>query len=243
MQASGDVLLAASCRHSTAAVFGLLPAANGGSRLCPYRLHSRVSRPLYPAIVSHAPQSRGCCGCELRRLPMTNVGRQPDGDTDTPARETGHPPRLSHDLTTPSAQTIVHIISTMAPKRTATPPPLHDLPTAKEKKYDRQLRLWGASGQQALEETHILLINNGSGVTGIEALKNLVLPGIGQFSILDPAVVTEADLGVNFFLEDESLGKFRAEETVRLLVELNPDVKGTAVKEVSRLILSETTLC
>lgn len=120
----------------------------------------------------------------------------------------------------------------MATKRTATPPPLHDLPTAKEKKYDRQLRLWGASGQEALEETHILLINNGSGVTGIEALKNLVLPGIGQFSILDPSLVTEADLGVNFFLERESLGTFRAEETVRLLQELNPDVKGTAVKEV-----------
>jgi amyloid beta precursor protein binding protein 1 len=121
----------------------------------------------------------------------------------------------------------------MASNRVATPPPLHDLPTAKEKKYDRQLRLWGASGQAALEETHILLVNNGSGVTGIEALKNLVLPGIGHFSILDPAIVTEADLGVNFFLEDESLGKFRAEETVRLLEELNPDAKGTAIKEVS----------
>lgn len=122
----------------------------------------------------------------------------------------------------------------MMTNRTVTPPPLHDLPTAKEKKYDRQLRLWGASGQAALEETHILLVNHGSGVTGIEALKNLVLPGIGQFSILDPAVVTEADLGVNFFLDDDSLGKFRAEETVRLLEELNPDVKGTAVKEVRR---------
>jgi amyloid beta precursor protein binding protein 1 len=108
----------------------------------------------------------------------------------------------------------------MASTRVATPPPLRDLPTAKEKKYDRQLRLWGASGQAALEETHILLVNNGS--------------GIGQFSILDPAIVKEADLGVNFFLEDESLGKFRAEETVRLLEELNPDAKGTAIKEVSR---------
>ena len=120
----------------------------------------------------------------------------------------------------------------MAAQHTTTPPPLHDLPTAKEKRYDRQLRLWGASGQAALEETHILLINNGSGVAGIEALKNLVLPGIGQFSILDPAVVSEPDLGVNFFLEDESLGKFRAEETVKYLMELNPDVKGHAVTEV-----------
>ncbi|KAK4544915.1 hypothetical protein LTR36_003820 [Oleoguttula mirabilis] len=111
------------------------------------------------------------------------------------------------------------------------PPPLQDIPTAKEKKYDRQLRLWGASGQIALEETHILLINNGPGVTGVETLKNLVLPGVGQFTILDSTVVSEADLGVNFFLEDASLGKFRAAETVRLLMELNPGVQGYAVTE------------
>lgn len=65
-----------------------------------------------------------------------------------------------------------------------------------------------------------------SGVVGVETLKNLVLPGIGGFSIVDPATVTEADLGVNFFLEEESLGKSRAEETCRLLRELNPDVQG-----------------
>ena len=57
-----------------------------------------------------------------------------------------------------------------------TPPPLH-VPTDKEKKYDRQLRLWAASGQTALEEAHVLLLNSGSGAVGIETLKNLVLPG------------------------------------------------------------------
>lgn len=121
----------------------------------------------------------------------------------------------------------------MATNRTSTPPPLHDLPTAKEKKYDRQLRLWGATGQQALEDTHILLINNGSGVTGVETLKNLVLPGIGHFTILDAAVVEPADLGVNFFLDDHTLGGFRAEHTARLLNELNPDVEGHFITEVS----------
>jgi amyloid beta precursor protein binding protein 1 len=62
-----------------------------------------------------------------------------------------------------------------------TPPPLQG-PSSKERKYDRQLRLWAASGQAALEDAHILLVNSGSGVVGIEALKNLVLPG--QFSNL-----------------------------------------------------------
>lgn len=48
----------------------------------------------------------------------------------------------------------------------------------KERKYDRQLRLWAASGQDALESAHILLINSGCGSVGIETLKNLVLPGL-----------------------------------------------------------------
>ncbi|KAE8377008.1 hypothetical protein BDV26DRAFT_264481 [Aspergillus bertholletiae] len=110
-------------------------------------------------------------------------------------------------------------------------------PSSKERKYDRQLRLWAASGQQALEESRVLLVNSDgpwssqsagvSGVVGVETLKNLVLPGIGGFTIVDPAIVTEADLGVNFFLEEQSLGKPRAAETCRLLQELNPDVEGS----------------
>jgi amyloid beta precursor protein binding protein 1 len=57
-----------------------------------------------------------------------------------------------------------------------TPPILHG-PSDKEKKYDRQLRLWAANGQAALEDAHILLLNSGSGTVGVETLKNLVLPG------------------------------------------------------------------
>lgn len=61
---------------------------------------------------------------------------------------------------------------------TQTPPLLGGhVPSEKEKKYDRQLRLWAASGQAALESANILLFNTGSGTVGVEALKNLVLPG------------------------------------------------------------------
>ncbi|PYH96638.1 putative ubiquitin-like activating enzyme [Aspergillus ellipticus CBS 707.79] len=120
-------------------------------------------------------------------------------------------------------------------------------PSSKERKYDRQLRLWAASGQQSLEDSRVLLVNSDgpwskqntgvSGVVGVETLKNLVLPGIGGFTIVDPAVVTEPDLGVNFFLEEESLGKSRAEETCRLLRELNPDVEGSfQTKPITELL-------
>ncbi len=116
--------------------------------------------------------------------------------------------------------------------RPLTPPPLQG-PTAKEKKYDRQLRLWAASGQQALEDAHVLLLNGGSpGVVGVETLKNLILPGIGSYTIVDGNVVAEKDLGINFFLTDHSLGKSRADETCKYLTELNPDVQGYPVQKV-----------
>lgn len=50
--------------------------------------------------------------------------------------------------------------------------------------------------------------------------------GIGKFTIADSARVAESDLGVNFFLDEDCLGKLRSESCVRLLQELNPDVKG-----------------
>ncbi|KAI9801791.1 MAG: hypothetical protein M1825_003164 [Sarcosagium campestre] len=121
----------------------------------------------------------------------------------------------------------------MAP---TTPPPLQG-PSSKEKKYDRQLRLWAANGQAALEASHVLLANSGSGVVGVEVLKNLILPGVGKFTICDSAIVTEADLGVNFFLDEDSLGSFRAQRCSELLQELNPDVKVEHIPvDVEKLI-------
>ncbi|KAL2885670.1 Nedd8-activating enzyme E1 regulatory subunit [Ceratocystis lukuohia] len=105
------------------------------------------------------------------------------------------------------------------------PPSLHG-PSEKERKYDRQLRLWAASGQAALEDARVLLLNSGGGTVGVEALKNLVLPGIGHFSIYDEATVTEVDLGTNFFLDEKSLGRSRAECCTNFLLELNPEVRG-----------------
>ncbi|KAL8685119.1 MAG: hypothetical protein Q9218_007967 [Villophora microphyllina] len=113
--------------------------------------------------------------------------------------------------------------------RPMTPQPLQGL-SAKEKKYDRQLRLWAASGQQALEDAHILLLNSGPGVVGVETLKNLILPGIGNYTIVDEEEVAEKDLGINFFLTDDSLGKPRAHETCKYLTELNPDVNGYPIQ-------------
>ena len=91
-------------------------------------------------------------------------------------------------------------------------------------KYDRQLRLWGSHGQKALMDAHLLLITaDGSGT---ETLKNLVLPGVGRFTIMDHNDVAPSDCTSSFFLTENFLGKNRAETACALLKELNPDVSG-----------------
>ncbi|KAI0045934.1 hypothetical protein FA95DRAFT_1560626 [Auriscalpium vulgare] len=100
-------------------------------------------------------------------------------------------------------------------------------PDNKTRRYDRQLRLWAASGQTALEQARVLLIS--ASALSTSTLKNLVLPGVGHFTILDSALTTPADIGNNFFLDpDASLGRHRADEAVRLLLELNEGVEGVA---------------
>ncbi|KAJ1539624.1 NEDD8-activating enzyme E1 regulatory subunit, partial [Nowakowskiella sp. JEL0078] len=99
----------------------------------------------------------------------------------------------------------------------------------KTQKYDRQLRLWKAHGQQALEQTSLCLIN--ANPVGSELLKNLVLPGIGSFTIVDGKVVEPADLGNNFFITLDSIGQPRAKVVSDLLKELNSEVNSFHVNE------------
>ncbi|CAD7964806.1 unnamed protein product [Amoebophrya sp. A120] len=69
---------------------------------------------------------------------------------------------------------------------------------ATDDKYDRQKRLWGASGQEQLAKANVLVL--GSSVLLCEVAKNLILPGVGKVLILDDAVVTETDYRTNFFV-------------------------------------------
>lgn len=110
-------------------------------------------------------------------------------------------------------------------------------PTPREVKYDRQLRLWAANGQAELEKAHVCLIN--ATAAGCETLKNLVLPGVGHFTILDDRCVSGGDAGSNFFLDGSSVGKPRSHKAVELLSELNPDVQGEAIQESPASYISD----
>lgn len=99
----------------------------------------------------------------------------------------------------------------------------------KSRKYDRQLRLWGDHGQAALESAKVCVIN--AGALGTEILKNLILPGVGSYTIVDSHRTAGEDVGCNFFLDRGSIGSSRAQAATALLNELNEDTRGDYVDE------------
>jgi NEDD8-activating enzyme E1 regulatory subunit len=99
--------------------------------------------------------------------------------------------------------------------------------SSSSERYDRQIRIWGEHGQVRLQEAHVCMV--GCGATATEILKNLVLPGIGAFTLVDDALVTRGDLANSFFFTPDSLGEARAVVASRLLCELNNSVRGNPV--------------
>ncbi|KAG1715716.1 hypothetical protein ID866_1432 [Astraeus odoratus] len=71
--------------------------------------------------------------------------------------------------------------------------------------YDRQIRLWGLDAQQRMRNATILIVRLRG--TATEAIKNIVLAGIGKLVLIDPDDVSEEDLGAGFFFREEDVGK------------------------------------
>lgn len=83
------------------------------------------------------------------------------------------------------------------------------------------------AAQAKIQNANILLITMRA--LANEVAKNLVLAGVGSLTILDSAVVTEADLGAQFFQADDTgvshVGQNRAEAAAPALRKLNPRVQ------------------
>lgn len=103
--------------------------------------------------------------------------------------------------------------------------------------YDRQLRLWGNQGQNSLETANICLLN--ATVSGSESLKNLILPGIGKFTIVDDKTITGSDVGSNFFLTVDQIGQSRAKCATELLKSLNEFVEADYVEKDPVSLINE----
>ncbi|KAI8812844.1 hypothetical protein BJ742DRAFT_673247 [Cladochytrium replicatum] len=93
--------------------------------------------------------------------------------------------------------------------------------------YDRQIRLWGLEAQQRIRNAKILIARlNG---VNTEVVKNLVLAGVGSVVVADHEIVREQDLGAQFFLTADDVGKTRSEAALERVQELNPRVDVIAL--------------
>lgn len=88
--------------------------------------------------------------------------------------------------------------------------------------YDRQLRVWGLDAQRRLREGRVLLV--GCNGLATEIAKNIVLSGVGHLTLLDEQHVQPIHLVANFAIQDQYIGKNRAEACRTRLQELNPKV-------------------
>ncbi|KAI9057470.1 hypothetical protein FKP32DRAFT_1598195 [Trametes sanguinea] len=99
--------------------------------------------------------------------------------------------------------------------------------------YDRQIRLWGLEAQQRMRNATILVVRLKGVAT--EAIKNIVLAGIGKLIVVDPEDVAEEDLGAGFFFRDEDVGKKRVDVAKPRIESLNPLVAVEALSDASVL--------
>lgn len=89
-------------------------------------------------------------------------------------------------------------------------------------RYDRQIPLWGNSGQEDLAHSHVIALGCTAAVT--HALKNVILAGVGAITLVDAHRVSDEDLASNFFvtMHDGQTRDYRAHAVARQLHEINP---------------------
>ena len=85
--------------------------------------------------------------------------------------------------------------------------------------YSRQIRTFGIDTVSKLKNLRILII--GLRGLGIEIAKNIILSGVKEVTISDKNKTLIIDLGNNFFLLEENIGKPREISCLNKLKELN----------------------
>ena len=113
--------------------------------------------------------------------------------------------------------------------------------------YSRQIGTFGMETMGKLIKMNVLIV--GMRGLGCETAKNIILAGPHEVKIFDNSLTTINDLGGNFYLNEEDVGKTRRDEgSVKKLAELNPYVhvavmEGTdilqKVKEFNVVVITE----
>lgn len=107
-----------------------------------------------------------------------------------------------------------------------------------ESQYSRQIFVLGKKAMQAMQNSNILI--SGMNGVGVEIAKDVILAGVNSVTVHDTKLTTNFDLGTQFYLTEEDIGKNRV-ECVHKLAELNSHVKVTATTDDLINILSTSS--
>ncbi len=91
-----------------------------------------------------------------------------------------------------------------------------------ESLYSRQLYVMGHEAQRRMQGSSVLIV--GLDGLGVETAKNVILAGVKSVDLLDNTLTTYTDLGSQFYLSEDDIGRPRAEASVAKLADLNPYV-------------------
>lgn len=91
-----------------------------------------------------------------------------------------------------------------------------------ESLYSRQLYVMGHDAQKRMASSSVLIV--GLDGLGVETAKNIILAGVKSVSLLDDTPCSWIDLSAQFYLDESSLGRSKAEVSLPKLAELNPYV-------------------
>ena len=95
--------------------------------------------------------------------------------------------------------------------------------------YSRSIFTYGMDTMKKLSTMKVLIV--GMRGLGVETAKNIILSGPGEVDIYDPSPVKIQDLGANFYLTEDDVGKKNRDDAcVEKLSKLNSYVKVSALK-------------
>ena len=98
-----------------------------------------------------------------------------------------------------------------------------------ENLYSRQIILFGMETMSKISKLKILII--GLRGLGIEIAKNVIVSGPNKVIVFDPNKVELRDLGSNFYLSKQDIGKRRDKSCINKLKKLNKYVNVDYFKE------------
>lgn len=103
--------------------------------------------------------------------------------------------------------------------------------------YSRQVYAIGLDTMKSIMKSNILIC--GLSGLGIEIAKNSILQGFGSITLYDLELITKTDIGTNYYLTEQDIGKKRIDICIDKLSELNTNVKVYKIDELNYKILKK----